>query len=378
MAEPSAARMPPRTPDSKPEQLPLRVLASPARSNREKNPYNQRLSDALERAGAVVEEFSLWRLATNGADIWHIHWPDHALHRPTTPRAALTLLRLLLTVSLAKCTRTTIVWTVHNTASHDVDHPWLDRLLWATFPRGIDGWLALSSAAKREAIATFPVLAQRPCWVIPHGDYRGAYAPPPERARARERLGLAVDHRVLLFFGLVRPYKNVPHLIELVRTSPDPDLRLVVAGAAESADEQRLRALAAEDPRIRLDLGFVASEQVPALFAAADLAVLPFRRVLNSGSVLLSLSLDTPVLVPAVGSLVELAEDPGPAWVTTYEGELDLEDLHRGIEMAAHVLGDRAPLASYDWDAIGERTLAAYRRLRREPFPVPRAPSGAG
>ena len=56
---------------------------------------------------------------------------------------------------------------------------------------------------------------------------------------------------------------------------------------------------------------------------ASELVVLPFANMTNSGSLLLALSLDRPVLVPSQPMTEQLAAEVGPGWVLTYAGPLE-------------------------------------------------------
>ena len=97
----------------------------------------------------------------------------------------------------------------------------------------------------------------------------------------------------MLHFGLLRPYKNVPLLIERFRQLAGDDHRLLIAGRPYDAAIRRgVERAAAGDARIALRLSWVPPDEVAQLFAACDLVVLPYRRILNSGAALLALSAD--------------------------------------------------------------------------------------
>jgi glycosyltransferase involved in cell wall biosynthesis len=343
----------------------LRILARPARSNAHGNPYNALLADAVEAGGTVVvHEWSAGRALGQRWDVVHLHWPEAALNRPRALDALITLAGLFAVLDVARRRGARVVWTVHNLAAHEAAHPRLAVWFYAGLWRRLDGFIALSEAARAAVVAHFPVAAAIPCAVIPHGHYRPVLPPRPSRAAARRRLGLADADRVVLFAGTVRPYKNVDALVRAVRALPDPDLRLLVAGVPNEPLPSLLRDLAADDPRIRFDFRFVPSEELAELYAAADLVALPFAEVLNSGSALMALSHDRPVLVPRLGSLIDLAERAGPQWARAFEGELDAPLLAEALAWADGRTGDdAADLAAWDWAPIGAATAAFYRAL---------------
>jgi len=346
------------------ESRPLRILGSPAYANRSRNPYNALLSDALVEAGAQVRDFRGGDLLRGWGDVWHLHWPDHLLHRRTALGALWEFCKLVAKLLIAKLRGIRVVWTVHNATPHRVDHPRLQAALQRLLPRALDGWIALSEPARQAALVALPQLAGKPSWVILHGHYRSCYSRPPAREEARRHLDIDRDTRVILFFGLIRAYKNVGGLVHTFRACKGTDLRLVIAGNPEDQLDLDLRRRAEDDQRIRLDLGFIPDEQVPFYFGAADLTVIPFAKILNSGSAVLSLSLDTPVLVPDLGSMRELADLIGAPWVTLFDGKLEADELLAALDAAKHVSGP-APLEPLAWEAVGRQTLEVYQQLVR-------------
>ena len=95
----------------------------------------------------------------------------------------------------------------------------------------------------------------------------------------------------------------------------------------------------------------------------AELVVLPYREMHNSGAILVALSLSRPALVPRSPANTALREEVGPGWVIEYDGELDPRGDRRGTPDRAHVAADAAPdLSRRDWKVLGEEHAAAYRR----------------
>src|SRR5690606_21590296 len=127
-----------------------------------------------------------------------------------------------------------------------------------------------------------------------------------------------------------------------------------------------LEALARGDARIRLHLRFIPDDEVPVFLSACDLVVLPFDSILNSGSVLLALSLDRPVLAPRLGALPEIQARVGEKWLRLYDGPLT-SALLRDARQRTSRAGERPDLSAFDWAAIGRDTLAFYRYGNSEP-----------
>jgi glycosyltransferase involved in cell wall biosynthesis len=136
-----------------------------------------------------------------------------------------------------------------------------------------------------------------------------AIAAPVDRADARRQLGLRPSDRVALFFGFVRPYKGLEHLIRataLASTSV-PDLRLLVAGEFwQPADGFRqLAARLGLAAQVTLDDRYVPNEEVAPYFCAADVVVLPYLQATQSGVVTLASRFGVPVIAARVGGLPE-------------------------------------------------------------------------
>lgn len=344
---------------------PIRVAAYPAFRIRDVQPYTNLLYDAVQQHGVEVSELTRRGLLTERYDVVHVHWPEFPL-MPASPLEALRRsATLLLLLAWARRRGARLVWTAHDLAPHEVPHPGLGRWYWPSYRRLVDGVICLTDAGLAAVRQRFPALADRPACVAPLGHYRGEYADTVGRAEARARLDLGPDDRVLLFFGLIRPYKNVPGLLEAFGGIADPSARLLVAGRPD-ADDLRIGidAAAASDPRVRPHLGLVPADDVQLLFRAADLVVAPYAEVFNSSTALLALSFGRPVLVPSKGALVELQRAVGDVWVQTFDGPVDGRTLERALDAAASIPdGATPPLDAYDWDAIGRTTAEFYAEL---------------
>jgi glycosyltransferase involved in cell wall biosynthesis len=345
-------------------QAKIRILAWPASNPNEGNPYPRLLYDAVEEFGPQVDPFLVRRLFTKKYAVWHMHWPEHFLNMEAWFTAVLIMGAKFLLMSWARRRGMRIVWTVHNLGAHEHRHPRLEALFWRGFTNRLDGFLALSNGGLLAARERFPALRTLPGFVVPHGHYRGEYSAGCSRQQARSLLGIS-SSRVLLFFGSIRPYKNVPQLVRAFKSFPDRNTLLFIAGEPSSAELARLiRSETASDARIRLHLAHVPSERVHVFLSAADLVILPFSEVLNSGSALLALSFDRPVLVPACGALTELAADVGHDWVRTYNGEIAAAEIQEALAWALETpRATQAPLDRFDWQQIGRLTTDAFAAI---------------
>ena len=341
------------------------VLAWPAFDNKTGNPYTHLLYQSVEALGARVHEFTPRHALRGDYDLWHVHWPDDFLSASSLPRAVGYVAAELALMALARQRGARLVWTIHDLGPHESPHPWLERLFWPLFLPMVDGYITLSEHAREAALRRFPRLADVPGAVVPHGHYRPAYPDPVPQSDARRRLGLPDDAPVVAYVGRIRPYKNVEHLIHTFRGVENDAARLLVTGNPVSAElKTQIERAAAESERVRLDLRFVPDEEMPTVLGAADLVVLPYDDIMHSGSALLALSFDRPVLVPEAGAMRELQADVGPDWVYTYDGSLTASTLEASLQAARTASrAPRAPLEHRAWDPLARQTVALYKQV---------------
>lgn len=318
------------------------VLFSTERPGERTNPYLTQLYDSLPD---VVEQqyFSMRAALLSRYDVLHLHWPEYLMRHPsragTWAKRACTAL-LLLRVQL---THTPVVRTLHNLQPHESQGrteqwllAWIDRLT--------RRWIRINAATPARPPFTDTIL---------HGHYRDWFAsfrqPPSQRGR-------------LLHFGLIRPYKGVETLVEAVGALPDGDVHLRICGNPATPEMRAtVEAACAADPRISAHLAYIDDAELAREVGLAELVVLPYRQMHNSGTLLLALSLQRPVLAPWSESNAAVAEEVGPGWVHLYQGELDAPLLAETLAQLRQSPRAAAPdLSRRDWDAIGQQHYCTY------------------
>jgi glycosyltransferase involved in cell wall biosynthesis len=345
----------------------LRVLARPAFSNRSENPYNHLLYSGLARLGVDVHEFGVQNCLLGRYDVCHLHWPESTFNASLLEGMATTE-ALLLALDWLRKRGTKVVWTAHNLRAHERRFPRAEQVFWRKFMRRVDGVIALSESSLIATRAAFPALDFKPGFVVPHPHYRSEYPDGVTRSQARALLGLDPNARVVLFFGRILAYKNVPELIEVVRSIPDSagkkTLLLVAGRPYDARSEQAVRAAAARDPRIVLRLRFVPKQEAQNYFRAADLLALPYREIMNSGAAVLGLGFDRPVLMPRRGAGAELERSIGGGWLHLYE-TLSPHAIQSALTRASQLppVTDGRQLSCLDPSAVAMRTLSAYESL---------------
>jgi glycosyltransferase involved in cell wall biosynthesis len=341
-------------------------LAWPGPGARRKNPYTWLLYSHLADLGVRVRDFTPVLAFRGGYDILHIHWPEKPLMVSGRLSKLAGAIAGRAVLEAARLHGASVVWTTHNVRPHEGRDTLLERWYWSGVLRRVDAVIHPSGASQAAVEARYPAMASVPHAVVRMGHYRGSYPDSVSREEARAAFGIAEDAAVITFIGLVRPYKNVPHLIGLVRALP-PERKVVLLVGGEPLNRELASAIeraGGGDPRVRLTLRHVPEEHVQRFLRAADLVVLPFTDITNSGSALLALSFDRPVLVPCRGAMGELEELVGTDWVRTYDGELTPSLLEEALAWARARADGSPDLSPLNWGAIAEQTLAFYRAVR--------------
>ncbi|MBT2498954.1 glycosyltransferase [Agromyces sp. ISL-38] len=346
---------------------PLVVEAEPAFRTAHANPYNSRLYATIAADGCTVRDLSYLRLFTRRVDVVHLHWPELTFltGRPWRVLARLLLFRAGLRVARRRGA-TKLVWTVHNMASHERrTTPVLRAMHRRLLVEEVDGLLSLTEGGLDAARAAYPELVDKPSAVTPHGHYRDDYDFAASRAEARIDRGIRADATLVVSVGMIRTYKNIPDLVRTVVSVKNEHLLLTVAGKpATDALAEEIRSAASGDARVALDLAFQSDAAIASWLRAADLVVLPYRAIQNSGSAILALSADRPVVVPALGAMRELQELVGSEWVRCYEGEFDADEFAQSIAWAHAPRSERAPLDRLAWGGIARSTIEFYHHVR--------------
>jgi glycosyltransferase involved in cell wall biosynthesis len=200
--------------------------------------------------------------------------------------------------------------------------------------------------------------------VIPHGAFDYLTRLPAEKPLPAELEG--AEGPVILFFGLLRPYKGIENLLAAFRRLSGAELWIV---GNPRMDVAPLRALAAEaGGRVRFVTRFVDDAEIPAIFRAADVVALPYLDAEHSGVLYTGLAFGKPMVMSAVGGFPEVAAtgagrlvEPGDVAALAAVLEELTGDAGARTELAA--AAQRAAAGPFSWEEAGRLTLDLYREL---------------
>lgn len=261
----------------------------------------------------------------------------------------------------------TVFHTVHNVRWHE--HPWYlppalaDRIRRPAL-RACDGLMVHSERLKQN-LSDMLGPGHPPIFVTPHGAWSGSNSR-QEAASIDERLAL----KHLLFFGIVRHYKGVHVLLDVLRKLPS-DYTLTIAGeptTGEYHEHLRTKVETFAPGRVEFIDRFVDDAEIPDLFAKSTLLILPYVNFdAQSGVLHDAISRGLPVVGTDVGAIgVSIREwkigevvEPG-----------SVDGLARGIERmfdretyASALDGIEAAREELSWERTASATCEAYRAV---------------
>ena len=276
-----------------------------------------------------------------------------------------------------------VVLTAHNVNAdkRDSKDTFVNRLTLRIQYRLADAVFVHTQKAKIELLNAFGVKESR-VTVIPFGINNTLPNTHLTPSQAKEQLGLGNGDRAILFFGRITPYKGLEYLVAALRIlwARNNAYRLIVAGRPDNCESywNTVRESIREDVqsgRIMLKSEFIPDEAVEIYFKAADVLVLPYRQIYQSGVLFLAYSFGLPVLAADVGSLkdeivegksglVFKAEDAGELAVTIerYFGSDLYADLATRRQQIRHFAVEQ-----YSWDLVGQKSVGTYANLLRIP-----------
>jgi D-inositol-3-phosphate glycosyltransferase len=307
--------------------------------------------------------------ARTKASVLHILWNNRFEHFDRT-----------ILMAYYKAIGKRVVLTAHNVnqARRDNKDSWRNRFTLRVQYRLADHIFVHTQKARDELLEDFGV-GGADVTVIPFGINNAVPRTNLTSADAKRKLGIPAEDKAILYFGRIRPYKGIEHLLaaydELKRRGPS--YRLIIAGEPKKGSEEYrdeiqnlIRKIDTEN-RIVCKFQFIPDTEIELYLKAADVLVLPYKEIFQSGVLFLSFSFGLPVVAADVGSFKEeIVEgrngflcDPGNA--TDLASAIEryfASDLYKELSSRR---GDIRGLAEagHSWHVVAEKTLAVYNKL---------------
>ena len=293
----------------------------------EMNPFQRLLySRASEQGFAVVPAIQFRQLASvgwAGRSVIHLHWLASVLSGSTDMDDARTRVAAFRNSLVSwRAAGHRVVWSMHNVLPHESSLVDAEIALRRVMVEQSDAVHLLSRSSADEATRYYD-LPEEKTFHVPHPSYEGWYANTGDRMGARMDLGLSGNEFTFVAFGSLQRYKGLLELVdafqELRTRQPERPMRLIIAGkAVDKGYHAELAARAGQMASVTLIPSAMEERQVQILLNAADAAVAPYLRTLNSGAALLAATFRRPLVAPRVGGVAEtFAADPS----LLYSGE---------------------------------------------------------
>jgi glycosyltransferase involved in cell wall biosynthesis len=327
------------------------------------NPYQENLAEAIDAKVSYPDtDRTLPVLRTVLADeevVLHFHWLDHFVLSPSLLWTVIGMTSTALQLVVARLLGIPVVWTVHNVLSHDSPYPRAERAFKSAFVRVLcDGVFVHCEEAADSVLSAYglPERLRYRISLIHHGHYLNNFEQAGSAARGRR------SKTTYLYLGQIRPYKEVPRLMDAFSGLDDPDAELFVVGAPSTERLKRVVRERSDDNRITTDLRFVDDEEVEGYMSRADVVVLPYADISTSGSAVLAMSFARAVVVPRLGCVPELLDERGAVFYTAGDTEALRNALTEAKERDLDAMGqhnlDR--VRQYDWESVAVTTTRVY------------------
>ena len=272
-----------------------------------------------------------------------------------------------------------LVLTAHNINKNkrDGNDKWINRVTLGIQYRLMDHVFVHTELMKRELKADFHV-ADEKISVIPFGINSTVPDTDMSAEEARRLLGLSLGEKVLLFFGNIAPYKGLEFLVEalLLLSRSGQRYRLIIAGRPKGSESywEAIRSRIADTElagTIIQRIEYIPDESTEIYFKAADVLVLPYTHVFQSGVLSLGYNFGLPVIAADVGSLRDDIVEGRTGYLCRSKDPHDLAscieryfngEMHSQIAVLRHQIRRHA-YDRYSWEKVGSITGNIYKNL---------------
>jgi len=292
----------------------------------------------------------------NKADLVHFQWLHNQFNYKTMLSTIYSSFSFFYQVIKLRRKGLSYCWTMHNMRPHENRRPLITFINYYLVSKMADAIVVMSEWQKNRVRKKFGVKDKK-IFIIPHGNYIGYNINICTKEEARRILNIKGDKFVYLYFGQIRDYKGVSDLIENFKSIKKNGDLLVIAGRVKKDTVNDFSNL--NGASIMPFLKWIAEDDIQYFFNAADVCVFPFKKIANSGSVLMAMSFGKPIICPSKGSCREIIK---PNFGIRYDdGELgnamrqvkkrDLNQMGKASYQEAE---------KYDWDNIADKFVDAF------------------
>ena len=272
-----------------------------------------------------------------------------------------------------------VVLTAHNVnaGKRDLNDSWLNRVSLRIQYSLCDHIFVHTDGMKREIASEFRIPESKVS-VIPFGINNTVPDTSLSSAEAKRQLSIRNNDKALLFFGNIASYKGLEYLITAFREllNRDRTYRLLVVGKPKGPvsywNEVR-RGITSSDiaDNVIAKIEYVPDEETELYFKAADVLILPYAHVFQSGVLFLGYSFGLPAIAADVGSLKEEIIDGETGFVFKPRDSSDLArqiQIYFNSELFRNLESRRGHIKAYanerySWHKVAAITADVYSQL---------------
>lgn len=215
------------------------------------------------------------------------------------------------------------------------------------------------------------------CNIIPHGSYIGMLPKKMEKHAAKKVFNLENDTFTFLFFGQIKKVKGLDILLKAYSKflkKTNKKVKLIIAGKVWKDDAEIYDKIIQEENLkndLIMDIKYIPDSDIVKYYSAADCIVLPYKKIFQSGVLLMAQSYKVPVIVSDLPGMTEIVENLKNGFIFESESVDDLvismekviscDDLNSICENAYNKL-----LEKYNWDVIAEKQAAVMWDMLNE------------
>jgi glycosyltransferase involved in cell wall biosynthesis len=271
-------------------------------------------------------------------------------------------------LKLTKIKKIKLVYTVHNILPHDTANKYKRKF--QNIYKIADILICHTEQTKNELMVIFKIPEQK-IRVVPAGPMFHDL-PRIESPAARLQLGYHPENAIILFFGLIRPYKGIEFLLTAWKNVANtcPDAVLILAGKGDSGYLNKINRLIQSlgiINSVKTDFRFIPIDELSVYHQAADILVYPYKNIIQSGALLTGMTFGKAIVATNVGGFKETLVNHKNAILIDYG---DINGMSRVLIDLVKQPGERNRLGmealrelktKYSWDIIADKVLECYK-----------------
>lgn len=199
-----------------------------------------------------------------------------------------------------KMTGKKIIWVFHNMIPHEEQKNLFSYIKMQAMIL-LSDVVVLHSRHSKKVLSIYNEHALKKAIFVPHVNYCNNY--PLSYENYREQLGIRPNDFVFMFFGFIKPYKNVELLIKIFKDWDVQDAKLLIVGEPSDGEYAKsLKKLCDGNAKIIMDFNYVDNNKTYAYFNTSDVVVLPYHKesCINSGAMIGAFSCGKTVIIPNI------------------------------------------------------------------------------